>query len=739
MRHSYQLGRDRSAAWALALFLIVALALLLPSLVSAADKVLLTGSITGADALAPLGGVTVDEFKFDGANYQWVGTTTTGSDGAYIVYGSVPGDYRFVYAAGGRVSQTYDVTWNGGAPLTHDVALASAKLIAQGTVTYAGTGANVTGAHVQAYWSNGSSYEWVGEAYSRADGWYVLYETEARGPGEYRFSVNVPGHWLQSVDTNWDGAAVLSVGFVVVAVGPDAYEPDDTFEQSKSIVVGGPSQERSIYPLGDHDWVTFQALAGTTYVIETQPSANSITDTYLYLYAEGTALEDDNGGASSFSRIVWSCTADQTVFLMVRNANDGASWGPYVLSVTELPNTPPIAYDDSYEATQGTLLSVPASEGVLANDYDADGDTLWPEVVAWPGHGALSLGDDGSFTYQPSPGFVGEDTFTYAVFDGESASIPATVTITVVARPAQPLYSTIRGADRYQTAVQISKAAYPSGAPVVFLVKGDNYPDALAAGPLAAAYGGPIMITPSTGLNDTVRQELKRLAPGTVFVIGLPVALNAQVKAALPGLTDSDLHEIRGTDRYHTATLIADELLAKRGSVARVVLVAGDNFPDALSVGPLAAKQGWAVLLTPQKGPLPAVTRQKILDLKVTKALRVGNWVGLPARVTPTDLVGVDRYHTSALVAEYGKAFGVTFEHIALVKGDNYPDALVVGPYLEGVSGTVLLTAQTALPSRIVTLLEGNISTVRICDIVGLPAAISTEMETRFPPSVPTG
>ena len=333
------------------------------------------------------------------------------------------------------------------------------------------------------------------------------------------------------------------------------------------------------------------------------------------------------------------------------------------------------------------------------------------------------------------------DHYTLVVTARDTADNVSTKTVSfTLARPPRPLYNTIRGTDRYDTAVKISKAAFPSGAPVVFLVKGDNYPDALSAGPLAAAYGGPIMITPSTGLNTTVRQELQRLDPSQVFVIGLPAALNAQVKAALPGLTDEDIHEIRGTDRYHTATLIAEELRAKLGSIDRVVLVAGDKFPDALSVGPLAAKQGWAVLLTPQNGPLPAVTRQKIADLGVTRALRVGNRVALPEGVdTPDDLVGTDRYHTSALVAAYGKDYGLTFEHIALVKGDNYPDALVVGPYLEAASGTVLLTAQAALPSRIVTVLEDNISSVRICDIVGLPASITTEMQTRFPPSVPTG
>jgi putative cell wall-binding protein/5-hydroxyisourate hydrolase-like protein (transthyretin family) len=822
MQHSYRLGRERAVVWASALLVAATLALLLPSFASGVDTHLVTGTVIGADTLAPISGVDVQTYWFDGSGYQYAESVSTGADGVYNVYGAAShgaGTYRFVFAIQGRVSQTHDVYWDGLEPLTLDVSLVYAELIAHGTVTKAATGEFYPGTHIQAYRLDGASYLWAGEAYAALDGTYALFESEAQGPGDYEFHVNAAGYWLQAVRAPWNGVSPLSLSFALAAIGPDAYESDDTPEDAKPIAVDSPGQDRSVYPLGDHDWVAFQAIGGRTYVIETAPNAGSRTDTYLYLYgSDGTTAEDDDSGDSDFSRIVWTAGVDQTVFLMVRHSSDGAAYGSYLLSVTRVPNTPPTATDDAYAATSGALLTVSAAQGILANDEDADGGTLFPEVVSGAGHGTLVLADDGSFTYKSSPGFVGEDTFTYVVYDGESQSGAAIVTITVaappdttpptitvsgvanggtytapvtptfsatdpnlssvtakldgatfvsgttitqngphtlvvtatdsrsnqstktvsftLARPALPVYTTYRGSDRYQTAALISKAAYPTGAPVVFLVKGDDFPDALAAGPLAAAYGGPIMITPSTGLNDTVRQELKRLAPAEVFVIGLPSTLNAQVKAALPGLKDQDIHEIRGLNRYHTATLIAEALEAKLGSVDRVVLVAGDNFPDALSAGPLAAKQGWAILLTPQKGPLPDATRQTILDLGVKTALRVGTRVALPSGTAATDLVGTDRYHTSALVAAFGTGFGLTFEHIALVKGDNYPDALVVGPYLEGASGTILLTAQSALPSRIVAVLEANIDTVRRCDIVGLPAAIRTEMETRFPPQV---
>ncbi len=59
-----------------------------------------------------------------------------------------------------------------------------------------------------------------------------------------------------------------------------------------------------------------------------------------------------------------------------------------------------------------------ASEGVLAASFDADEDPLTLTLVSGPSDGTLTLNADGSFSYVPNAGFVGEDGFTYQVSDG---------------------------------------------------------------------------------------------------------------------------------------------------------------------------------------------------------------------------------------------------------------------------------------------------------------------------------
>ena len=93
-------------------------------------------------------------------------------------------------------------------------------------------------------------------------------------------------------------------------------------------------------------------------------------------------------------------------------------------------NDAPVATDDSATTNEDTALTVTAP-GVLANDGDADGDTLSAALVTDVAHGTLALAADGSFTYTPAANFNGTDTFTYTASDGSVPSTLATVTITV--------------------------------------------------------------------------------------------------------------------------------------------------------------------------------------------------------------------------------------------------------------------------------------------------------------------
>ena len=83
-----------------------------------------------------------------------------------------------------------------------------------------------------------------------------------------------------------------------------------------------------------------------------------------------------------------------------------------------LVDTVPQPGEDYYYLNEDTSLVVTATQGVLANDFDPDGDPLVATLVSDVQYGTLDFNPDGSFTYMPDANFFGADLFIYEVSDG---------------------------------------------------------------------------------------------------------------------------------------------------------------------------------------------------------------------------------------------------------------------------------------------------------------------------------
>jgi putative cell wall-binding protein/peptidoglycan hydrolase-like protein with peptidoglycan-binding domain len=297
---------------------------------------------------------------------------------------------------------------------------------------------------------------------------------------------------------------------------------------------------------------------------------------------------------------------------------------------------------------------------------------------------------------------------------------------------AAPEYRKLSGADRYQTAIQVSQAGFGPGVAAVVLATGENYPDALSAAPLAAAYGGPVLLTHSNEFDEETRAEVARLQPAKVFIVGLEAAVVEQVTGAFPDLaaTPEGIVVLTGADRYDTARMVAEQVKARLGAVSGVVFARGDAFPDALSVAPLAAVKGWPILLTAGNGPLPAASMEALVSLEVGEGLIVGTYVdpGVPG-MSLTRIVGRDRYDTSARIAEYASTQGMSYAHVAMVTGDNFPDALAAGPFMALDGGIVLLTQSKSVPAPITSLLLDRAKELGHVDFIGLVPAVTSQVK----------
>jgi len=120
------------------------------------------------------------------------------------------------------------------------------------------------------------------------------------------------------------------------------------------------------------------------------------------------------------------------------------------------------AVNDAYSLNENQTLSVQAP-GVLANDGGAaPGAPLSAVLVTSASHGTLTLNNDGSFTYTPSPQYVGTDSFTYLATNGGSNSNVATVTLTVNAVADPPILTVAPASGLEDSATALSISASPS-------------------------------------------------------------------------------------------------------------------------------------------------------------------------------------------------------------------------------------------------------------------------------------
>ena len=302
----------------------------------------------------------------------------------------------------------------------------------------------------------------------------------------------------------------------------------------------------------------------------------------------------------------------------------------------------------------------------------------------------------------------------------------------------------LEGPDRYDTAVEISKASYAGGLDGVVVATGENFPDALAGSALAGAVGGPILITRTESLPPQVAAELSRLNPPDIYVLGGPGAVSdgvfSTIQAVVPG---ANVRRVAGIDRFATAREVAKECGAQLPQVTEAFVATGHNFPDALAASPVAAALGIPIYLA--EGD--AMSQTAIAEMQALGVQRV-HMLGGPSVVTPATqqrleaafgagnvmrLEGPTRYETAQAIGDWAVEDMPYLEWsgVTVATGENFPDALT-GGVLAGQRGTVMLLSHTEslTPSTRAKLEEHDVYDVPRVTFFGGDGAISQAVMT---------
>lgn len=248
----------------------------------------------------------------------------------------------------------------------------------------------------------------------------------------------------------------------------------------------------NFFPLAQADTATTSAGVAVTIDVlanDNDPDGGTLTLASVTPPASGSAVISAN-------RIIYTPAAGfvgvDSFRYSVSDGQGGSGSALVTVTVGPQANSAPVIRDDS--AT--TPFEQPVTINVLANDSDADGDTLSVIAITTPSRGSVLLSGN-VVTYTPDPGFSGQDSFTYTASDGRGGQGTATVRITV----ALP---------NNRAPIADDDSAISSGVPVnINVLANDSDPDgdpltivsvtAPIAGGTAVVAGNSVTYTPPSG------------------------------------------------------------------------------------------------------------------------------------------------------------------------------------------------------------------------------------------------
>ncbi|MCS5716225.1 cell wall-binding repeat-containing protein [Herbiconiux sp. CPCC 205716] len=300
-----------------------------------------------------------------------------------------------------------------------------------------------------------------------------------------------------------------------------------------------------------------------------------------------------------------------------------------------------------------------------------------------------------------------------------------------------PAVDRVGGADRFAVAAGVSRDSFESGAaPVAYVASGEVFADALSGAAAAGLEGGPVLLTRRDELPGATVEELRRLRPQRVVVLGGTAAVSAGVEKALGEF--GVVSRVGGPDRFAVSAAISAK--AFPGGATYAYLASGETFPDALSASPLTGREAGPVLLT-QKGTLPAAVGAEIGRLKAQYVYVMGGEQAISAAVvaevskiaTVIRVDGPDRFAVSAAASK--RSFRPHTYTVYVASGQAFPDALAGGPAAIMAGSPVLLVTKDTIPAPVAAELE-RLSPYRIV-LLGGPNAVSDVVKTQLESYLP--
>lgn len=286
------------------------------------------------------------------------------------------------------------------------------------------------------------------------------------------------------------------------------------------------------------------------------------------------------------------------------------------------------------------------------------------------------------------------------------------------------------GANRYTTAVEISKSKFKNSDNVV-LVNGSSENEILSAASLAGQLNAPILLTTANSLDNNTKAEIDRLNAEGIYIIGNSNNISRSIENNFRK-DGKIVSRLTGNDIYGTAITVAKASDNMKSSDT-VILSSASSVVDSLSAAALSASKKYPILYT-DKDTVPASTLKYISTSQYKNVIVVGGPSTITNNVVKslegkklsvTRVSGSNRFTTSTTLANkyFGKA-----ETVNIASGMAYVDALS-GAAVAGLNNSpVVLATGDNVTSELNSYFSSN-GTENI-NIFGGKSSISAKLES---------
>jgi len=350
----------------------------------------------------------------------------------------------------------------------------------------------------------------------------------------------------------------------------------------------------------------------------------------------------------------------------------------------------------------------------------------------------------------------------------------------------------LAGLNRFETAQVIADVTFNCSDSVV-IARADLFPDALAGNYVAGQLYAPILLVQTNFIPAPTLEALKSMGVVDTYVMGGTDAVSAAVATQLdnavsytcgggaPRQTPEGASKtltvtrISGSNRFGTARSAA--LFGGADQVGTLVpgdntdfdlrtaiLANGQNFPDALTGGPMAYTgchfnfaafcgntSGFPLVLSNgASSTLPTETDSALTQQDIQQVIILGGTAAVPQSIEDLfaargirviRLGGANRQATAVKIADFElntlkwdneNPFGTQFDDIvSLARGDDFADALTMGPHAGAGEHALLLTESPTVLGADTAARLGVFGAAGVfqIDIAGGTAAVSAAVE----------